>query len=303
MGNQATFVKTYDYVGAAGDLHFQTVRYPGILKHRRPDGNGGWIYDLRGIRLVPYNLPTLLKAEILFIVEDEQACDVLRTAGSSLATTTSPLRAMAWRTEFSEHLRGKRVVILLPNDVVNKKRAHSIARSLLGIAAASKVVDLSHGRNVKSWFAQGGTLGGLAKVVEHTPVWMPSQMLPDDHAAGLDCQPVQDEVEERGSALSEAEGFLHAILKQEPMSANQIRREAERAGIAYGTLRRAADRLGIRHRKVGGFGGDPHWYWSLAIEGVQNRTEDVQGAQEAGLVDKEDAQDRRTGENEAGDIA
>jgi hypothetical protein len=42
-------VATYDYTDGAGELRYQVVRYaPKDFKVRRPDGNGGWIWNLQG---------------------------------------------------------------------------------------------------------------------------------------------------------------------------------------------------------------------------------------------------------------
>lgn len=55
-------IETYDYRDEDGNLVFQTVRYePKDFRQRRPDGNGGWHWNLRGVKLIPYNLPQVLE--------------------------------------------------------------------------------------------------------------------------------------------------------------------------------------------------------------------------------------------------
>jgi putative DNA primase/helicase len=49
---------------------YQTVRYdPKSFKQRRPNGKGGWHWNLKGVRLVLYRLPGLLSraADTVFI--------------------------------------------------------------------------------------------------------------------------------------------------------------------------------------------------------------------------------------------
>ena len=46
------------------------------------------------------------------------------------------------------------------------------------------------------------------------------------------------------------------------MAAKELKREAKDAGIAWGTVRRAKDELGIEPYKRG-FGGSGLWYWKL----------------------------------------
>jgi len=44
---------TYDYLDEMGRLLYQVVRYePKDFKQRRPDGNGSWIWNLKGVKPV-----------------------------------------------------------------------------------------------------------------------------------------------------------------------------------------------------------------------------------------------------------
>jgi hypothetical protein len=69
--------------------------------------------------------------------------------------------------------------------------------------------------------------------------------------------------EERG-ALDEAADVLRTILAGGSVAARDVKREAEQAGIAPRTLRRAQALLGIRPRKVGAPGErGQRWEWQL----------------------------------------
>src|SRR5262249_54889623 len=53
-------VATFDYHAPDGELRFQVVKYdPKNFRQRRPDGKGGWIWDLDGVQKIPYRLPEL----------------------------------------------------------------------------------------------------------------------------------------------------------------------------------------------------------------------------------------------------
>jgi len=53
-------VATYDYRDESGVVLYQSVRYsPKSFSQRRPDGAGGWIANLQGVRRVLYRLPEL----------------------------------------------------------------------------------------------------------------------------------------------------------------------------------------------------------------------------------------------------
>ena len=63
-GNGRREVSAYDYRDQNGDLLYQSVRFePKDFRQRRPDGQGGWIWNLSGGPRVLYRLPELLAAK------------------------------------------------------------------------------------------------------------------------------------------------------------------------------------------------------------------------------------------------
>ena len=59
---KSKIVAVYDYPDENGKLLYQSVRFiPKSFRQRRSDGSGGWIWDLKGVRRVPYRLPELLR--------------------------------------------------------------------------------------------------------------------------------------------------------------------------------------------------------------------------------------------------
>ena len=88
-------VETYNYTNEESLLLFQTVRWePKDFSQRRPDGKGGWKWDLQGVRRVLYRLPELMAADPsrpVFIVEGEKDADRLWDEG--LVATTNPMAA------------------------------------------------------------------------------------------------------------------------------------------------------------------------------------------------------------------
>ena len=75
-------VATYPYHGADGELLFEAVRFePKTFRLRRPDRSGGWTWNLKGVKRVPYRLPELLEAvnegRTICIVEGEKDVDNL----------------------------------------------------------------------------------------------------------------------------------------------------------------------------------------------------------------------------------
>jgi DNA primase len=75
----AKIAKTYDYIDENGILRYQAVRLePKDFRQRRPDGSGGWIWNLKGVERVLYNLQRVLKsAHPVWIVEGEKDANTL----------------------------------------------------------------------------------------------------------------------------------------------------------------------------------------------------------------------------------
>lgn len=161
---------TYEYTDESGVLLFQVVRFePKDFRQRRPDGNGGWIYDLNGVRRTLYRLPEVLQADTVYLVEGEKDADRLRSIG--LTATTNPHGAGKWREEYRDSLRGKRVILLPDHDAAGEQHAQTVAYSLLPVAMTVKIVrlpDLPQKGDVSDWFDHGHTEAELADLVEAT---------------------------------------------------------------------------------------------------------------------------------------
>lgn len=141
-GRTQEIVAEYDYRDESGELLFQTVRYkPKDFKYRKPDGNGDWIWNLQGVRRVPYRLPELIASEgEIYVCEGEK--DVDRLVDLGLTATTCPMGAGKWRHEYSEWLKDRDVVIIPDNDPVGREHAGKIACALHGLAKSIKIVSL-----------------------------------------------------------------------------------------------------------------------------------------------------------------
>jgi len=172
-------VKAYDYRDETGELLFEVVRYePKDFRQRRPDGRGGYIPNLQGVRRVPYKLPELVKAvaarETIYIPEGEKDVDNLRAIG--LAATTNPQGCKKWRPEYSEHLRGADVVVLPDNHAEGREHGEQVVASLRGVAKSIRVLDIGKHwdgcpdkGDISDWLAAGGNLEQLMSITEALP--------------------------------------------------------------------------------------------------------------------------------------
>ncbi len=164
-------VAVYKYTDEQGNLLYESRRHePKDFSQRRPDGKGGWIYNLKDVRRVLYRLPKLLSAppdEPVFIVEGEK--DVHSLEGLGFTATSAPMGARKWREEYSEVLTGRQVVILPDNDEDGRAHASQVRASLLGKACSVLMVDLPglpEKGDVSDWIKSGGDRDALLRLIE-----------------------------------------------------------------------------------------------------------------------------------------
>lgn len=169
-------VATYDYSGDDG-LRYQVVRFdPKDFRQRRPDGQGGWIWNLDGVERIPYGLHELRAAPpeaIVFSLEGEKDCDAFAALG--LVATTNAGGAGKWDASFGEYLAARHVVVIPDNDDVGRSHAQAVAASVAPYAASVRVLSLpglsAKGEDASDWLTAGGTKEALLKLASDAPLW------------------------------------------------------------------------------------------------------------------------------------
>lgn len=152
---------------------------------RRPDGKGGWIYNRKGI---PHSL--YLAGELsgsVAVVEGEKDADNLHKLGYDAVSGEDGAGPGKWRSEYTEQLRGRSVVIFQDNDAVGKAYAQETAAALHGVAKSVRVLDLSevwpeipeHGdvSDLIQKFGEDQAAQLLAKLERATPEWEPGAFI------------------------------------------------------------------------------------------------------------------------------
>ncbi|MCK4627019.1 MAG: AAA family ATPase [Phycisphaerae bacterium] len=174
---------TYDYADADGKLLYQVCRYaPKDFRQRRPDGSGGWIWNLNGTARVLFRLPELLKADKsawVFVSEGEKDADALTALG--LVATCNPGGAGKWhKLSDDSPLHGRRVAILPDKDGPGRKHAQQVAKSLQGKANEIRIIDLpGNGKDVTDFIeaipgaSPDDTRGDLLALADAAPVYEP----------------------------------------------------------------------------------------------------------------------------------
>lgn len=171
----------YDFRDENDQLLYQVLRYkPKSFSQRRPDPNrpGSWINNLDGVRLIPYRLSELLKADVVFVVEGEKSADLLHSL--ELTATCSSKGAGNWPDEFKKYFMDKKVIILPDNDIPGRNHAKIVANSLVETAEEIKVVELPGLPNkddVFDWINNGHTKDDLIALVKKASKWEPDQTI------------------------------------------------------------------------------------------------------------------------------
>ncbi|MDA1029759.1 MAG: AAA family ATPase [Bacteroidetes bacterium] len=182
-GQKKNIVDAYDYVDEQGNLLFQTVRYqPKDFRQRRPDGNGGWIWNLKNTRFVLYRLPEIIHADSILILEGEKDVETAYSLGlpKNWAATCNPMGAGKWNPAFSECLRHKTVVLCPDQDEPGLLHIAKIANCVNGIAKDVRLLRLPSGKDLTAWVEKGGTAEVLHQLIETAKSWMP-----EAHPAGF----------------------------------------------------------------------------------------------------------------------
>jgi hypothetical protein len=226
-------VATYDYADENGKPLFQCVRFePKDFRQRRPDGNGGWHWNLQGVQRVLYRLPVVLdtvrNGGPVYVVEGEKDADAINALEDFRGVATcNPMGAGKWRPEYAETLRGAHVVIVQDRDEINPKtgkrpgeeHAQDVARSLAGVAASVRIVEAKTGKDAYDHLTAGHALDELVPVALAAP--------PEQQASTLRVLDLADALEHEDEPIPwTIEGWLahpeRIILASEPKTGKSL---------------------------------------------------------------------------------
>ena len=171
-------VATYDYRDVRGELQYQVVRYePKDFRQRRPDGNGGWIWNTRGVAPLVYRRQELQGREAAIVPEGEKDVDRLWALG--LPGTCNSGGAGKWKQVHTEQLVAagvKRVVVIPDADTPGQTHGQVVARSCVATGLAVKIMPLPDGvKDVSAYLDAGGTKTDVLTVIKDAPLYEPSQ--------------------------------------------------------------------------------------------------------------------------------
>ena len=154
-------IATYPYLDEGCSLLYEVVRYaPKDFRQRIPDGKGGYVWKLNGVRRVPYHLPRLIDAvkagRPVYVCEGEKDVEAVERAGG--VATCNPGGAGKWRPEYAAFVRGAVVRVWADRDDPGRAHAKQVVSSLVGVARSVCVVEAAVGKDAADHLATGRTL-------------------------------------------------------------------------------------------------------------------------------------------------
>ena len=148
------------------------------IKQKRPDPDhaGKWIWNVSGVRVVPYRLPELIEAiavgNPIFIPEGENKVDLLQKW--NIAATCNAGGAGKWKPEHSAFLQGADVILIPDHDNPGWNHINQVGGSLIGIVKRVRVLmlpGLKEKGDIIDWAKAGGTREQLDALVDQAQDW------------------------------------------------------------------------------------------------------------------------------------
>ena len=170
----------YTYRDEKGEIVYESIRYRKpdggkTFRLRRPDGQGGFHYNLEGTSPLLYKLPELLAADPncpVLVVEGEK--DAERAWAEGLVATCNhggTGNTQAWDV-LASVLQGRQVWVIADNDEPGRKHAREIAKKLGPHSASVRVVDLPDvpvKGDMSDYLDRGHSIEEFLAVAEQSP--------------------------------------------------------------------------------------------------------------------------------------
>ena len=183
-GRGGAVTDTYNYRSESGELLYQVLRTDAKqFLARRPDGHGGWIWNLDNTRRILYRLLEIQGESTVYVPEGER--DVAALVAIGLPATTSPGGASKstdptkskWLDSYTTQLTDagvQRVVVLPDNDEAGRRHAQTVSTKCYGAGLTVKVVELPVGdKGDVTDFLADHSKQELADLVMAAPQYVP----------------------------------------------------------------------------------------------------------------------------------
>lgn len=157
---------TYDYHDEEGRFLYRVWRFPNKRFRQSQIVNGEWVWNMDGVRKVPYRLHKIMWARrhyrTVYIVEGEKDADALERAGKVATTFLGGAKKMIpGYVKYFVHLR---VIVVRDKDGPGAAHAELIRDALEGVATSVEVREALVGKDAYDHLAAGYRPEELVKV-------------------------------------------------------------------------------------------------------------------------------------------
>lgn len=181
-GQRASIVATYVYNDASGEPYMAVDRDANKnFFQKRPNGQGGWLYGLKGLSPIPFHLDQFPKRQDRWLLHVEGEKDADRAILHGSYATTSPGGSKGWKDALKVHYQGLSIAVIPDNDDPGWAYAQAVASSLHGVAHRVRIVELpglgprlpKNGKDLSDWYDAGHTVVELNELIDMAPDWHP----------------------------------------------------------------------------------------------------------------------------------
>lgn len=227
MGPAGEIVATYDYTDRLGNLVYQVCRMsPKSFRQRRPDGKGGWIWNMEGIERVLYRLRDIQKPQNkhVWIVEGEKDVETIR--GLGMAATCNVGGAGKWCDAYSRELKDKEVLLCGDNDDAGRKHVEKVLESIEGHASSVRRIEIpAPFKDVSDYAASFNDkqklIAALMDMIDGAQVMLRGGTLPIKNMAELEREYIQ-EVKNSKTALVRLSDWLPSLRCVRPLIRGEL---------------------------------------------------------------------------------
>ncbi len=164
----------YQYVDEQGEIRFECVRMnPKNFRQRRPAENGGYVWSIKDVTRILYNLPAVLKGirdgEPIYVVEGEKDVETAKKLG--IVATCNPMGAdngtgNKWFKEWGAIFDGAEVIIVPDQDESGLRHAKWVRSTLQGHATQVYVANPTAGKDLTDWVNAGADLAAIEQATQ-----------------------------------------------------------------------------------------------------------------------------------------
>lgn len=147
----------YIYYNADGTFAYKKVRIDrenGTKAFYFIQPNG--VKNMKGVQKVLYNLPAVIKAETVYLVEGEKCAEAVIKQGYT-ATTLCTGANSKWDDTYNQYLAGKEIIIIPDNDKAGFQYAKML-KEHLPFAKVISLNDLSKKEDIFDWLKKGHSM-------------------------------------------------------------------------------------------------------------------------------------------------